>query len=65
MSEEDSEIRNKETFWGTEENADGTPVQEVTNDEGEVTHEIRNKETFWGTEENADGTPVKEVTPTE
>jgi hypothetical protein len=61
MGDEKAEIRNKEGILGTEENADGSPVQEVTKD-GEPTQEIRNKEGLLGTEENADGTPVKVVT---
>jgi hypothetical protein len=56
----DTEIRNKEHLFGTEKNADGSPVQEVVKD-GEVVQEIRNKEHLFGTEKNADGTPVKEV----
>ena len=63
MGDENTEIRNKEGLLGTEENADGSPVQEVTKD-GEPTQEIRNKEGLLGTEENADGTPVKVVTTT-
>ena len=55
------EIKNKESLFGTETNADGSPVQEVTNEAGETTHEIRNKESLFGTEENADGSPVQKV----
>jgi hypothetical protein len=56
-----SEIRNKETIFGTEENADGSPKQEVVNDDGDVVQTIENKETIFGTEKNEDGSPVKEV----
>ena len=65
---DNTEIRNKESLGGliTEENADGSPVQEITED-GETKAEISNKESLGGliTEENADGTPVKEVTSTD
>jgi hypothetical protein len=64
MGDEKTEIENKEGLFGTEKNADGSPVQEVKKD-GETTHEIHNKEGLFGTEKNADGTPVKEVTPTD
>jgi hypothetical protein len=57
----DVEVQNKEGFFGTETNRDGSPVQEVVQD-GEVVQEIANKEGFFGTETNRDGTPVKEVT---
>ena len=60
-----TEIRNKETIFGTEKNADESPVQEVVDDKGTVVQEIRNKETIFGTEENSDGSPVKEVTTSE
>ena len=60
-----TEIRNKETLFGTETNSDETPVQEVVDDNGTVVQEIRNTETLFGTEENSDGSPVKEVTTTE
>jgi hypothetical protein len=67
MTNDDKEIRNKESWGGlfTEKNADGSPVQEVIED-GEKVAEISNKESWGGlfTEKNADGTPVKEVTPT-
>ena len=60
-----TEIRNKETFLGIgDKNADGSPVKEVINDEGDVVAEIHDKETFLGIgDKNADGTPVKEVVP--
>ena len=65
-----TEIRNKETFFGqidgSDNNSDGSPVQEVVND-GEVVAEIHNKETFFGqidgSDENSDGSPIKEVIP--
>jgi hypothetical protein len=49
--DENTEIQNKETIFGTEKNADGSPVQEVVKD-GEPTPEIHNKETLFGTEKN-------------
>jgi hypothetical protein len=64
---DNTEIRNKESLGGliTEQNADGSPVQEVIQ-AGERKAEISNKESLGGliTENNADGTPVKEVTLT-
>jgi hypothetical protein len=56
-----SEIRNKESVFGTEENEDGSPKQEVVNDKGDVVQTIENKESLFGTEKNDDGSPVKEV----
>ena len=57
-----SEIRNQETIFGTVENSDGSPKQEVVNDDGKVVQTIENKETIFGTVTNDDGSPVKEVT---
>ncbi len=59
-NDSETEIRNSEGLFGTIENADGSPVQEVVKD-GEVVAEIRNEEGLFATVENADGTPVKEV----
>lgn len=59
-NDSDTEIRNKETMFGKDKNADGSPIQEVVQD-GEAVQEIRNKETFFGKDKNADGTPIKEV----
>src|SRR5437667_10173391 len=60
-----AEIRNRETFLGIgDTNADGSPVKEVINDEGDAVAEIHNRETFLGIgDTNADGSPVKEVVP--
>jgi hypothetical protein len=58
-----TEVKNKEGILGTEENNDGSAVQEVVKD-GEKVAEIRNKEGILGTEENEDGSPVKVVVPT-
>jgi hypothetical protein len=60
-----TEIRNKETVFGTVKNDDGSPVMEVVNADGDVVQEIHNKETVFGTVKNDDDTPVKEVTNTE
>ena len=54
------EVRNKEGWFGTKKNADGSPVKEIREDDKKV-GEIRNKEGWFGTQKNADGTPVKEV----
>lgn len=56
-------IQNKEDWLtGTETNRDGSPVQEVVDDDGEVEATISNKEDWLtGTETNSDGSPVKEV----
>jgi hypothetical protein len=56
-----SEIRNKESIFGTEKNSDGSPVKEVVNDNGDVVQTVENKEGIFGTEKNSDGTPIKEV----
>lgn len=58
-----STIRNKEDWLtGTEKNRDGSPVQEVVDDDGDVEATITNKEDWLtGTERNKDGTPVQEV----
>ena len=55
-----TEVRNKETFLGVNENKDGSPIKEVVED-GKPVAEIRNKETFLGINENKDGSPIKEV----
>lgn len=55
------EIRNKEGIFGTEKNEDGSPVQEVINDDGDREATIENKEGIFGTEKNEDGSPVKEI----
>lgn len=58
-----STIRNKEDWLtGTEKNSDGSPIQEVVDDDGNVAATISNKEDWLtGTEKNDDGTPIKEV----
>jgi hypothetical protein len=55
------EIRNQETLFGTVKNEDGSPKQEVVNDDGKVVQTIENKENLFGTVRNDDGSPVKEV----
>jgi len=58
-----STIRNKQDFFGNEDhNHDGSPVQEIVDDDGNVTGTIREKWNDLGLPEtNQDGSEVKEI----